>query len=126
MYAIRQIQQARDRKIVVQLPEDFPTDSVEIIILPATLELREAEIDNVPADIHQFLTRDTSHFTADQRQAYDRVCTAIRRGRNPNEPRILGLFAGLMQVTDDFDAPLPDEDLFWGEGTDEYGMSLEP
>ncbi|MEA3341973.1 MAG: hypothetical protein U9R15_18575, partial [Chloroflexota bacterium] len=75
--------------------------------------------------VRHFLTRDTSHLTAVQRRAYRRAHAIIRRGRRPDEPRILGLFAGLVQIADDFDAPLPDEDMFWGKSTNEYGMSLE-
>lgn len=49
----------------------------------------------------------------------------MQRGRQADEPRILGLFAGLAKVSDDFDAPLPDEDIFWGAETDENGVSMK-
>ena len=113
-YAIRQVQQVRDRTVVVRLPQGFPTSHVEVIILPLRQPAAEpgaAEADDVPAGIRRFLTRDTSRFTAAQRRAYERVCAAIRQGRSPHEPRILGLFAGLIQVADDFDAPLPSRGL---------------
>ena len=35
------------------------------------------------------------------------------------------LFEGLVQIAEDFDAPLADKNVFWGENTNEYGMILE-
>ena len=127
MYAYRQIQQALNRTVVVHLPEDFPTNQVEVIVLPAsTYQPTNPEVTKEVANAtHAFLTLDTSHFTVEQHKAYERACAIIQRGRQKNDPRIWGVFEGLIDVADDFDAPLPDEELFWGEGTDEYGMSLE-
>ena len=128
MYAIRQIQQVHNHTVLVHLPTDFSTDRVEVIIFPIPLSTAKLPVklgNEAPAGARRFLTMDTSQFTAVQRQAYNRACAIIRRGRSPDEPRILGLFAGLMEVADDFDAPLPDEEAFWGQGTDEFGMSLE-
>lgn len=126
MYTVHQIQQVKNRTVVVDLPQEFPlTNIVEVIILPATELITESEATTEMAATHHFLTMDTSHFTAVQRRAYDRAYAIIRRGRRPDEPRILGLFEGLVQIADDFDAPLPDENMFWGESTNECGMSLE-
>ncbi|MFH1636338.1 MAG: hypothetical protein ABIG63_20325 [Chloroflexota bacterium] len=128
MNAIRQIQQVRNHTVLVHLPEDFPAKSVEVIIFPTTelpIKSKKTKTDKVLAAVHHFFTMDTSQFTAAQRQTYDQACTIIRRGRDSGEPRILGLFAGLMQIADDFDAPLTDEDVFWGKSTNEYGISLE-
>ncbi|MGB0388773.1 MAG: hypothetical protein ACPGWR_28470 [Ardenticatenaceae bacterium] len=132
MYAIREIQQVPDRTVIVHLPDDFPSERVEVIVLPApplTTKLptkpKASNTIEVSDATHRFLTMDTSHFTVDQLQAYERACTIIKQGRRPDEPRIWGVFAGLIDIADDFDAPLPDQELFWGEGSDEYGMSLE-
>jgi len=128
MYAIRQVQRVRNHTVMVHLPKDFLTDRVEVIVLPAqpsSDELGATKANQVSADVHRFLTMDTSRFTAVQRQAYNRACAIIRQGRNSDEPRILGLFAGLVQIADDFDAPLVNEGMFWGADTDEYGASLE-
>lgn len=123
MYAIRQIQKVQGRTVTVELPPDFPADRVEIIVLPA--EPTEVE-DLLEPAVQAFLKLDTSGFTEEQRAAYERVKEHIRRGRAPDEPRILGLFEGIVTVADDFDAPLPSEieDLFWGSETDEYGILL--
>ena len=124
MYAIREIQQVPDRTVIVHLPDDFPSDRVEVIVLPAPsltakLPTKPKASNAIEASdaTHRFLTIDTSHFTADQRRAYERACTIIKQGRRPDEPRIWGVFEGLIEIADDFDAPLPDQDLFWGERT---------
>ena len=74
--------------------------------------------------LHHFLTMDISHFTPPQRHAYNRACALLKRGRQPDEPRILGLFTGLVDMADDFDAPLPNEIDFWGSQSDKYGINL--
>jgi len=131
MYAYQKSRQAFNRTVVVHLPEDFPTDQVEVIVLPAsTYQPANPQVTPEVANAtHALLTLDTSHFTVEQHKAYERACAIIKRGRQKDEPRILpssgqawGVFEGLIEVADDFDAPLPDEGLFWGEGTDEYGM----
>ena len=133
MQAVLQIKAVKNRQVVVQLPEDFPlTDRVEVIILPApSLESEIVSAQQEPEELEtlvipNFLAMDLAQFTSDQRQAYERLRKAIQTGPRPNEPRTLGLFEGLIQITEDFDAPLTDEDLFWGNSTDESGISLEP
>lgn len=122
MQAIRQIKVVKGRTVVVHLPDEFPaTDQVEVIILPAPSQAGGTLLDAV----EQFLTIDTSQFTEDQRRAYAQASVLVQKGRHLDEPRLLGLFAGLVQMADDFDAPLPDEELFWGRSTDEQGISLE-
>ena len=81
------------------------------------------DVEGVNAELGRFLAQDVSQWTTEQQQAYARTKKMIENGRRPDEPRILGLFSGLIEVSDDFDAPLPDEDSFWGEETDEYGMT---
>lgn len=133
MQAIRQIKSVKNRtiKITVHLPEEFPTtDQVEVIILPAQptdteLSARiEGQINAVDA-IQHLLNLDTSHFTDEQQQAYEKTKMLVQQGRLPHEPRILGLFEGLMEVSDDFDMPLRDEELFWGDDTDESGLLVQ-
>jgi hypothetical protein len=84
------------------------------------------DVDEVEAEVGRFLSLDVSQWTAAQQQAYAQAKQAIQNGRQSNEPRILGLFSGLIEISDDFDAPLPDEAAFWGEETDEYGMTNTP
>lgn len=130
MQAIRQIKHVKNRtiKITIHLPEEFPTtDQVEVIILPAqptTSELssKSEEQETVIDAVEHLLTLDISRFTPEQQQAYEKTKSLVQQGRLPHEPRILGLFEGLMEVSDDFDSPLPDEDQFWGEDTDETGL----
>ena len=96
-----------------------------MIILPALVEntTQDDASDTVVNPL--LLSLDVSQLTKAQRRAYKRTQALLQRGRQADEPRILGLFAGLAQVSDDFDAPLPDEDIFWGAETDEYGVSLK-
>lgn len=123
MQAIRQIAQVVDRRVTIDLPASFAAEQVEVIVLPAeaAMNARVAFLD--PA-VQEFLELDTSAFTPVQLDAYARASRLLRRGRRPDEPRIPGIFAGLVEVADDFDAPLEDEELWWGSETDEYGISL--
>jgi hypothetical protein len=122
MYAVRQIQQVENGKVVVQLPADFSATRVEVIILPAESVSQTgsgsspSEDEQGKAAIQHFLTMDTSHFTEEQRKAYERTAEILRKGRKPNEPRIPDLFAGLVQVASDFNEPLPDDLLRYFEG----------
>ena len=111
MQALRQFHTAENGTITIQLPADFPTGEVEVIVLPKqpTVNGNHAEPDEGQRAIQQFLTMDTSHFTPEQVKAYERTSVLLRKGRNPSDPPIFGLFAGLIEVSEDFDAPLPDD-----------------
>ncbi len=127
MYAIRQIQTIENGQVTVQLPADFPTTQVEVIILPAsTVDTDTAEQAQIELALQRFFNLDKTNFTAEQQLAYQRACIILRKGRKPNEPRVFALFSGLVATTADFDEPLPDDmiDLFYGSTTDEYGISL--
>lgn len=123
MQAIRQFAQVVDHRVTIDLPTDFVAEQVEVIILSAE-EAESSPSEPLHPSINRFLALDTSAFTPEQQAAYERTSTLLRRGRRPDEPRILGMFAGMVQVSDDFDAPLPDEELWYGSETDEYGISL--
>jgi hypothetical protein len=77
---------------------------------------------NIPDNVDAFLASEPPQLTAAEQRAYERAKDIVQKGRRASDPRIIGAFAGLIQVSDDFDAPLPDEALFWGEETDEYGL----
>jgi hypothetical protein len=89
----------------------------------ATADAPAAEMANAFAAIARFLTLDEAQLPAAQRQAYAQAYERLKQGRSADEPRILGLFDGLGQISDDFDAPLPDEDLFWGGLFVEQGLA---
>jgi hypothetical protein len=91
----------------------------------ATADAPAAEMANAFAAIARFLTLDEAQLPAAQRQAYAQAYERLKQGRSADEPRVLGLFDGLGQISDDFDAPLPDEDLFWGGASDSNGISKE-
>lgn len=122
MTLMRQIYQVKDRQVTLTLPKNFSAQQVEVIVLPVTEE-KDVE-GGKTAVIHSFLSLDTSQFTAEQLRTYKKTCARIQEDRTDDSPRIAGLFAGLVHMSDDFDDPLPDEHLFWGEGTDEYCMTL--
>ena len=109
---------------MVYLPAEFTANEVEVIITPVKEAGSSAAHTAEEDAIQRLLDLDTSHFTEAQKQAYQRTCQLLRQKRRPDEPRLLGLFEGLFEIGDDFNDPLPDEGLFWGEETDEYGMTI--
>lgn len=125
---LHQIHKVEDGKIVVHLPAEFTAREVEVTIVPiGTADELPARTAGAEAVLQRLLALDTSHFTEQQKQAFERTLQLLQKERGPNEPRIAGLFEGLIEIADDFDAPLPDEELelFWGSETDEYGMTLQ-
>lgn len=124
MQAVRQYAQVVDRKVTIDLPADFAVEQVEVIVLPAEQATTDQSPSLDPA-IQSFLALDTSSFTPKQKEAHARASAILRKGRQADEPRILGIFAGLVEISDDFDDPLPDEDLWYGSETDEYGMTIQ-
>lgn len=122
MALMHQIYQVKNQQVTLTLPKDFSAEQVEIIVLPVTEEKEMAG--GKTAVIQRFLSLDTSDFTTEQYKAYMKTCGLLQQGGAPDKPRTAGLFAGLVHISDDFDDPLPDEHLFWGEETDEYGMTI--
>ncbi len=125
MTTLHQIHKVKDGKIVVHLPAEFTANEVEVIITPVKETSSSTAYTAEEDAIRRLLNLDTSHFTEAQKQAFERTCQLLQKKRGPDEPRIAGLFEGLIEIADDFDAPLPDEELFWGSETDEYGMTLQ-
>ena len=123
MQAIRQFAQVVDHRVTIDLPTDFAAEQVEVIVLSAVEAVESRPSPRDPA-LRAFMNLDTSAYTPEQKAAYDRVIAYIRSGRREGEPYPLGLFAGFVEVSDDFDDPLPDEDLWYGSETDEYGINL--
>lgn len=77
MQALRQFHTAEQGRITIQLPADFPSTEVEVIILPnpnvavtkpVTVDTTIPE-DEGQAAIQAFLTMDTTHFTPAEQQA---------------------------------------------------------
>jgi hypothetical protein len=62
---------------------------------------------------------DTSQFSTAQREAYGLACETLKQRPEADTSRILGLFAGLGEISEDFDAPLPDENLYWEDDTND-------
>lgn len=123
MQAVRQVVRVIDRKVIIDLPAGFDAEQVEVIVLPAAQAEAEAAPDRDPA-LAEFLALDTSGYTPEQKAAHERVSAYILGGRKEGEPYPLGLFEGFGSLSEDFDDPLPDEDLWYGSETDEYGLSL--
>ncbi|MDQ4078481.1 MAG: hypothetical protein M3220_19830 [Chloroflexota bacterium] len=115
----------RGSRVTVFVIEEDDSSSVPVEA-EQSREGPDRPMESTSEGVHRFLSRDVSSFTEQQREAYARVRSLILHGRSPNEPRILGLFEGLVEVADDFDAPLPDEEEFWGKGTDAYGLTQAP
>lgn len=111
MYAIRQIQTVENGKVVVQLPADFPASQVEVIVLPvsATNGMTQQGHDEEITAIYNILAMDTAHLNEEQRKAYQRTCTFLQEWLQTRKSPLYGAFAGLVEIADDFDAPLPEE-----------------
>lgn len=145
MNAVRQIHKVQNGSIVVQLPQEFEADEVEVIVLPVTangtaangsfrksavgLSSSEDADRNGDADywrsVARILAMDTSEFSEAKKKAFQRTSEILLRGPRQGRLSALGAFAGLVTMSDDFDEPMEDfEDLFYGSETDEYGVSL--
>jgi hypothetical protein len=117
MQVIRTIQKVEGGKVTLNLPAEFAGEDVEIIVLP----LRSVSEPTKPVEaevgdaIQRFLQMDTSSFTPKQLGAYHHAYKLLRKRRSADEPRTLGLTGGLVELAEDFNSPLPDEDLFYDE-----------
>lgn len=112
MQALRQFHKPENGIITIHLPADFAADEVEVIILPKAPVMNGVypKTNDVKQAIQSFLSINTSYLTLEQQNAYQRTCALLQEGRRPDEPRMFGLFAGLIELSDDFDR-LSDEDL---------------
>lgn len=119
---IHQIYPVKDNKIVIQLPRNLTISQAEVIVLPVIETETSSSEDEVTAVLADFLNMDVSHFSPVEKQAYLRISQVLQQQKAENAPRVAGLFTGLVHVTDDFGAPLEDEDLFWGVDTNAYGI----
>lgn len=131
MEAIRQFHKVANGVITIHLPVDFAADEVEVIILPKPTMVNGNgyEQDAMQQILQSFQSMDTSTFTTEQIQAYNRTCMLLRKGRKPDEPRMFGLFTGVVEIAEDFNE-LPEEyiDLFYADNifpktTDETAQS---
>jgi len=114
MQVIRTIQKVEHGKIVVDMPSEFAGEDVEIIVFSVRDSGESAIQPGAVNDVIQrFLQIDTSSFTSKQLEAYHHAYEQLCKGRRSDEPRILGLTGGLVELAEDFDGPLPDEDLFY-------------
>ncbi|MCA9966628.1 MAG: hypothetical protein KC423_20405 [Anaerolineales bacterium] len=68
----------------------------------------------------------TYDWSETQQGTYQHLIEAVKNF-SPEKPRQLGLLTGLVKIRDDFDDPLPEtvEALFWGNDTDDFGLSIE-
>lgn len=132
MQFLRTIQKAQNGTIIIELPAELANEEVEVIVLPMRA-ISEASTASVPKDKgksdheqatyvrarQRFLNLDTSSFSQQQLDAYHQTRKQLLKGRGEDEPRILGLTSGIVQLAADFNAPLPDEHLFYeGEAAD--------
>jgi len=130
MYAVRRVLRVKDSKIVLDLP-DFPSEYAEIIVLP-TLKpdqktnggIALAQSESTQA-INLIQAIDATHLTQKQMAARERTLALLAEKTLPGAPRRLGIFDGLVEIADDFNAPLPDEEIYWGSLTDEYGVNTD-
>ena len=123
MQFLRTIQKPKNGTITIELPTELADEEVEVIVLPirtsSETSISAPKLDGEVDDAlynqarQRFLNLDTSGFTQQQLDAYHQARERLIRGRKPNQPRILGLTGGIVKMSDDFNAPLPDEDLFY-------------
>ena len=115
MQVIRTIQKVENGKVIVDLPAEFAGEDVEVIVMSMRGSGDSATQSELATDnaLERFLQIDISSFTSQQLEAYHHAHEQRRKGRRSDEPRILGLTGGLVELAEDFDGPLPDEDLFY-------------
>lgn len=117
MYAVRQVVRVEDQRIVLDL-SDFPAEYAEVIVLPAKAVDWGANGEQTPAEsvtretIRAIQALDTSQMTYEQRAARERTLSLLAEKPLPGAPRRLGIFDGLVEVAEDFNAPLPDEEIY--------------
>ncbi len=130
MYAVRQVVRISDNKIVLDL-SDFPSEYAEVIVLPSNGTKWDANGGQASVEatteqtIRAIQALDTSQMSDEQSAARERTLALLAEKPQPGAPRRLGIFDGLVEISDDFNDPLPDEEIYWGSLTDEYGMSIE-
>ncbi len=130
MYAVRQLLRVEDNKIVLDL-SDFPSEYAEVIVLPAKMGEWGTNEQTPPSEpitqqtIRTIRTMDTSRMTEAQRAARERTLALLAQNPQPGAQRRLGLFDGLVEMTDDFNDPLPDEEIYWGSLTNEFGVNID-
>lgn len=113
MQVIRTVQKVEGGKVTVDLPAEFAGEDVEIIVMPVRAITESTAWLEADEAVERFLQLDTSSFTSKQLAAYRHAYEQIRKGRKPGEPRVLGLTSGLVELAEDFNSPLPEEDLFY-------------
>lgn len=100
----------QDKQLHIQLPDDFTSPEINISIRPSSdIEIEERR----RAAMNQVLDWDISAFSAEQLTAYQRIIRYIRDDYHPNTPPPFGLYDGLVWMSDDFDAPMDDEALWY-------------
>ncbi len=130
MYAVRQVVRVEDQRIVLNL-YDFPAEYAEVIVLPAKAtdwgtNGGHASVESTTEQtIRAIQALDINLMTDAQRAARERTLALLAERPQPGAPPRLGIFDGLVEIADDFNDPLPDEEIYWGSLSDEYGMSVK-
>lgn len=110
MQAIRQLHKVNNGTLIIDLPDGFDAQEVEVIILAKEPAEKSSEEIAIGRAIQKFLTMDTSNLTIEQKKKYERNCEIIKNGIGPDAPRILGALEGFVSISEDFNE-LPEEEL---------------
>lgn len=130
MYAVRQVVRVADNKIVLDL-YNFPSEYAEVIVLPSNATNWGANGEDASVEltteqtIRAIQALDMSQMTYEQRAARERTLRLLAEKPQPGAPPRLGIFDGLVDIAEDFNDPLPDEEIYWGALSDEFGTSIE-
>jgi len=91
----------------------------------ATIKARSQQVAFQQQLLVQMQQQNTANWSDKQRAIYQRLIETVKRYTD-KQPRQLGLCTGLVESDKDFDAPLPAalEASFWGNETDNFGISL--
>lgn len=112
MYAVRQVVRVSDNKIVLDL-SDFPSEYAEVIVLPSNgtnwgANGGQGSVESVTEQtIRAIQAMDTSQMSDAQRAARERTLRLLAEKPQPGAPPRLGIFDGLVEIAEDFNAPLP-------------------
>lgn len=91
----------------------------------ATIQTKSQQATFQQQLLSQMQQQNTATWSGKQQAVYQNLVESVKR-YSSEQPRQLGLCTGLVEIDNDFDAPLPTElaALFWGSETDEFGISL--
>lgn len=111
MNTFQQTLSVTNQRIVIDLPEGFKAQEVEVVRPTNSYDLEERRNEMV----EHLLTWDVTDFSGEKLKAYQRLIVYYRNEFHPHVPPPEGLWSEFVWIADDFDAPMEDEDLWYAD-----------